>query len=218
MSIFKQALANAKISILLLLFCFVLSMFLNIFLGICLYRVPKKESIYIPPHIPNSGLTIKAGAISNSEVYAFAYYIWQAIQTWAVNGAEDYKKNLDQYAPYITPNFKNVLEQEGKALYAQGFLYGHQQMVFGAEGRTYSANSVKYIGHNTWLVHLDMRTINRIAAGDNNQAFVSSHVVRDAETNFVFKVVKYDYAPNQNHWHLAIAGYAVPPKVSKIYK
>ena len=218
MSVFKQALANAKLSILLLLLCFIFSMLLNIFLGVCLYRAAKYPAVYIPPHIPDSGLVIKSGKIANSEVYAFTYYIWQSIQTWPVNGSDDYKNNLDQYAPYITPAFKNVLENEGKELYNQGFLYGHQQTMFGANGGTYSPSDVKYLGHGAWLVHLTMRTINRVAPENNSKAFESSHVVRDAQTSFVFKVVRYAYAPDKNHWQLAIAGYEVPPKVNKIYK
>jgi integrating conjugative element protein (TIGR03746 family) len=215
---FKQALANAKLLGLALLFCFLFSMLLNGFLGFCLYSVPKKLIVYIPPHIPESGLSLKGNQTSNSQVYSFAYYVWQSIQTWPVNGSDDYKKNLDRFAPYITPDFKNVLEKEGKDLYSQGFLYGHQQAMFGASDNVYKPENVKYMGHGEWLVHLVMRTVNRVAPIDQSKAFVASHVVRDAETSYVFKVIKTNYAPDKNHWHLVIAGYGVPPEVRKIYK
>lgn len=218
MTVFKEALANAKLVGLVLLLCFLISMALNGFLGFCLYSVPKKLSIYVPPHIPDSGLSLKGNQTSNSQVYSFAYYVWQSIQTWPVNGGDDYKKNLDQFASYITPEFKNVLEDEGKEFYSQGFLYGHQQAMFGAGDSLYKSENVKYMGHGEWLVHLIMRTVNRVSPIDQSQAFVSSHVVRDAETSYVFKVVKTNYAPDVNHWHLVIAGYEVPPKVNKIYK
>ncbi len=215
---FKQALGNAKLTILSLLIAFIMSMGLNFYLGFCLYKVPSQQSLYVPPNIPLSGLTLKAGKTSNSQVYAFAYYIWQSLQTWPVNGFKDYKDNIDKFSPYITPGFKNVLENQGKQLYNKGFLYGHQQATFGANGSLYNPKNVRYVGHSTWLVHLDMRTINRVMPPNGSSAFEGSHVVRDAETSFVFRVVRYDYAPDQNHWHLAIAGFAVEPKVVKIYK
>ena len=217
-SAFKHALGNAKLMILSLWFAFVVSMSLNFYLGACLFKVPSTQSLYIPPHIPLSGLTLKSGQTSNSEVYAFTYYVWQSLQTWPVNGLKDYKDNIEQFSPYITPEFNNVLRAQGKQLYQSGFLYGHQQAMFGANGSLYNPNSVRYRGHGTWLVHLDMRTINRVMPANGSSAFEGSHIARDAQTSFVFKVVRTNYAPDKNHWHLAMAGFAAPPKVIKIYK
>ncbi len=218
MSTFKHALGNAKLTILTLYVSLIISMGLNFYLGYCLYSVPFTQSLYIPPVIPISGMTLKTGVTEDSEVYAFTYYVWQSLQTWPVDGVKDYKDNIDKFSPYLTPEFKNVLEEQGKELYDQGFLYGHQQATFGANGSLYTAEDVKSLGHGTWLVHLDMRTINRVVPPNDSSAFEGSHVSRDAETSFVFKVVQTDYAPDKNPWHLAIAGFAVEPKVIRIYK
>ena len=218
MSVYKQAFANMKLGALILFFCLMMSMALNFALGYWLYVTPKEQSIYVPPQIPTTGLTLKQKTISGSEVYAFAFYVWQSIQTWPVNGADDYKNNLAKYGVYLTPEFKNVLEREGKQMYNQGFLFDHQQGTFGDAGTSYSKKNVKYIGHGTWLIHLVMRTINRVSPANQGKAFAQSHVVRDAVTSFVFKVVQTKASPDFNPWGLAIAGYAVPPKEIKNFK
>lgn len=218
MTQFKQALGNAKLTILSLGFALILSFIINVFLGIALYKVPKSITVNIPPAIPESGLKVKAGAITSARVYAFTYYIWQSIQTWPNNGLEDYSNNLTNFSPYLTVDFQNVLKDEGAKMNTQGFLFQHQQMTFGIDGSSFDPKDVKYVGDGTWLVHLSMRTINAVAPPEKNQGFSESHVAMDAQTSFVFKVVRYDYAPDKNHWGLAIAGYAVPPKVVKVNK
>lgn len=218
MSAYKQALGNMKLTILSLSLAFIASMLLNFYLGFCLYKVPSTESLYVPPHIPDSGLNIKTGSIDKAQVYAFTYYIWQSLQTWPINGFKDYKQNIDKFSPYLTADFQNALKNQGKQLYKQGLLYGHQQATFGANGSSYDGKNVHYLGHGAWLVHLNMRTIDRVMPSDGSSSFEGSHVARDAETSFVFKVVKTNYAPDMNHWHLAIAAFALPPKVIKRYK
>jgi integrating conjugative element protein (TIGR03746 family) len=218
MNVFKQALGNAKLAILALGFALVLSFSINLFLGFALYRVPKTITVNVPPVIPDNGLRVKAGSVTPARIYAFAYYIWQSIQTWTHDGLNDYAANLKTFSPYLTSDFQNTLKQEGKKMNAEGFLFKHQQMTFGANGSGFDPENVKYIGDGVWLVHLVMRTINAVAPPNDTHAFSEAHVAMDAETSFIFKVVKYNYAPDKNKWGLAIAGYAAPPKTIKINK
>jgi integrating conjugative element protein (TIGR03746 family) len=218
MSRFKQALGNAKLAILSLGFGLTLSFALNIFLGLALFNVPKQITVNVPPGIPASGMKIKANNVTPARIYAFTYYIWQSLQTWPDNGLNDYANNLKNFSPYLTVAFQNVLKEEGKKMNEQGFLFKHQQMTFGINGSSFDAKNVKYIGNGTWLVRLSMRTINAVAPPEEGKGFSESHVAMDAETSFVFKVVRYDYAPDKNLWGLAIAGFATPPKVEKIHK
>jgi integrating conjugative element protein (TIGR03746 family) len=218
MSRFKQALGNAKLAILSLGFALVLSFSINVFLGLALFNVPKEITVNVPPVVPTTGLKLKANTISPARIYSFAYYIWQSLQTWPDNGLSDYANNLKNFSPYLTVAFQNVLKEEGKKMNDQGFLFKHQQMTFGVNGSAFNPKDVKYIGNDTWLVHLTMRTINAVAPPEAGKGFSESHVAMDAETSFIFKVVRYDYAPDKNQWGLAIAGYAVPPKVEKIHK
>lgn len=217
MTKFKQALGNAKLAVLALGFGLILSFGINIFLGFSLYRVPETITVNVPPVIPDSGIRLKANTITPARIYAFAYYVWQSIQTWSHDGLSDYAANLKNFSPYLTSKFQNTLKDEGKKMSTEGFLYKHQQMMFGADGNSFSPEDVKYI-NGAWLVHLNMRTINTVAPPDEEHGFSESHVAMDAETSFVFKVIKYDYAPDKNHWGLAIAGYAAEPKVIKINK
>ena len=218
MTVFKQALANAKLFILLLL------LINGILASVAFYAInglinaPTKMDLYVPPAIPDTGMFVKVGEIPSSTVYSFAYYIWQSLQTWNTNGEVDYQKNILTFAPYLTDSFKDELKSESVALDNQGLLLNHEQETFNADNTGFDPNNVKYIGNNTWLVHLVLRTVNRVATDKDNGSFSESHVVQDATTSYVFKVIKTDAAISNNHWQLQIAGFAVAPKTITIYQ
>ena len=211
MTVFKQALANAKLLILILTGCFSASMLLSAYLGFNLYRMPHQLTVYVPRVIPEGGIVLSPGVISDAEVYAFTYYVWQALQTWQHDGGVEYTANIDKLSAYLTPDFRNTLLSEAEALSREGvFLRGHQQTTFSVEG--FNADSVKPLSDGVWLVHLSMRTLNRVASLRHEKSFTGSKIASDAQTSFVFKVIRYQYPIAQNPWQLAISGFAVPPQ------
>jgi len=218
MTVFKQALANAKLTILLLLFVNVLLAGIAIYAIEGLNKAPTSMTFYVPPAIPNSGMITTLNNVPKATIYSFTYYIWQSLQTWLTNGEKNYKENLITFSPYLTSSFRNELSKEAQALDNQGLLLNHEQTSFGANQKGFESSSVKYLGHNTWLVHLVMRTINRIAIEKDNSSFSESHVVRDATTSYVFKVIKTNQVSAANHWHLQLAGFAIEPKTMTIYQ
>lgn len=218
MSIFKQALANAKLTIVLLMgvnFILAIITFCAIY---GLSAAPSSMTFYVPPSVPNSGIVLKAQEVPKSTVYSFTYYVWQSLQTWLTNGEQNYQKNLVTFSPYLSDTFRNELSKEAHTLDAQGMLLNHEQTTFDANDNGYDQSNVKYLGHNTWLVHLVMRTINRIAIQQDNNSFSQSHIVSDATTSYVFKVIKTEQNSVNNRWSLKIAGFAVPPKKMMIYQ
>lgn len=218
MTVFKQALANAKLLFLSLFFIILL------LVGLCVYSVhglisvPTHMTVNVPPAIPDSGLTLKANEVPTATIYSFTYYIWQSLQTWLSNGEQDYQKNLMTFSPYITDDFHNELSNEANGLDRQGLLLDHEQTTFNATQSGFTPDDVKYLGHDTWLVHLVLRSVNRIATKSGDASFATSHIVSDATTSYVFKVIKTDLAPRSNHWQLQLAGFAVPPKRVKDFQ
>ena len=219
MTLFKQALANAKLAILLLLLTNMMLVGLCIFALHGLINMPKNLTLYVPPSIPASGLTTKVGEVPDTTVYSFAFYVWQSMQTWLNDGEKDYPNNLKNYSQYLTDDFRNELMMESKALDSNGLLMNHQQTTFNADESGFKPEDVQFVGHNTWYVHLVMRTVNRVATDDkDNGSFATSHIVRDATTSYVFKVIQTDEVAPQNHWQLQLAGFATTPKTLTIYQ
>lgn len=218
MSVFKHSLANAKLMIVSLLGVIVLLISIILFCVYGLIEAPKKMTLHIPPAIPASGLNLKVGQIPKATIYSFSYYIWSELQNWNNNGEKDYNNNLKKNSPYLTPAFKNELSKEANILDQQGLLLNHEQSVFGTNTSGFSPTDVHYVGANTWLVHLVFRNINRIAVKEGDQSFSTSHIVRDASTSYIFKVIKPQTTITGNQWDLQLAGFAAKPQLVKRYQ
>jgi hypothetical protein len=218
MSQFKQALGNAKLTILSLFIALILSFGLNLFLGVLLYKVPKNMTVFVPPHIGPAGFESKSGQISASQVYRFAYSTWTSLMSWSGNGVKALAHNIKSNNAYLTKPFQNTLKLQMKGMNNQGFLFNHSQVSMGLNGSSFNAKDVKYIGNGTWLVHLDIRSVNYVNSANANDGFGEAHVASDAETSFVFKVTKFPILKGYNTSGLVLAGFAVSPKVIKVYQ
>ena len=217
MSRFKQSLGNAKLAILSLFIALVLSFILNLCLGFMLFKVPTNMTVFVPPQIPDGGFEGKANEISAEQVYRFAYSTWTNLNSWSNDGSKAYPAKLTENAPYLTQTFQNVLKQDMSQMNEQGFLYHHTQISYGMAGSSFDAQDVQYTGNGTWLVHLEIRTINYVESTNQNGGFGVAHVASDAETSFVFKVTRFPIVKGYNTSGLVLAGYGVQPKVVKVY-
>jgi len=63
---------------------------------------------------------------------------------------------------------------------------------------------VRYLGHGTWLIHLQMHLIERLHS--------NTKVVKDILMDYTLKVMRYNVDAKQNPWGLALAGFAKSPK------
>lgn len=209
---FRNALANAKLTILMLSGVLFLSFLVNVFCIEKLARVPKQLSIWIKPPIPASGLKATPDHIDKENVYAFTSYVWQAINYWPNDAQRDFMDNIKRFTPYITFSFKNTLLNMGKHLDDHNQLYGRSRVMFSATGERYDPEWVKYVGHGTWLVKLDVRILTKIN-DSKKQGFVGSSINSDVVKRYVFRVIAYGASQSKNPWGLAIDGFAIKPKV-----
>jgi len=162
-----------------------------------------KIQVEVPPQIPESGLTLSQGEVPKTTIYSFAFYVWQSVNHWSKDGMADYKQQITQFSPFLTPNFKLKLVQSYNHLLNDGELQDRIRLMQGIAGSEYSPDDVKYIGHGTWIVHLSMRLTEMMNA--------NAKVVKDAQMLYTLKVVRYDADAKANPWGLAIAGFNTSP-------
>ena len=79
------------------------------------YTAPKDLIVHIPPDL-RSGSTRHVSEVPPQSVYAFGFYVFQQLNRWPVDGAEDYGHRIHDYAAYMTPEFAESLmaDFEGK--------------------------------------------------------------------------------------------------------
>jgi integrating conjugative element protein (TIGR03746 family) len=166
---------------------------------------PSRLTVYIPPDIQN-GATIKVGTVPAPLIYSFAYEVWQEINYWPVDGESDYKKNIHQYVPYLTPLFKSELLAEYAELKASGQVQRIRYLQ-GLSGAAYEAVNVKRLSNHSWEVNLSMR----LTEYKNNQP------VKDVEIIYPLKIIRTNVSPRHNPYGLAIAGFTAEPKRTTTY-
>lgn len=201
---FQNALDNARFTIFTLIGTLILAFFTILFLGWGLMTAPDKVRVYLPPHIPENGLTTTANEIPTATVYAFAYYVLQNLNYWPTNGTEDYKNNLSKFAPFLTPRFMAFLRNDYNHRLNQGELHSRVSTMQGLYGSAFAPSDVTYLGHDTWQVKLIMRLTERMNMNDQT--------VKDTEIQYVIRVVRYPINPKANPWGLALDGFAQNPE------
>lgn len=206
---FQHALANAWLSVKILslacsaLFC------LNLALLIGWYHAQQTVRVYIPPHIPASGLSQTANTVPASTVYGFAFYIWQRVNYWSDDGKIDYPHAIDALTPFLTPKFKQVLWQDYQDRQTHGELHDRIRHLQGANGTAFDSTAVETLGKDTWLVHLPMRL--------SEYMNMNGNAVKDVVLNYTLRVVRYDVSAQHNPWGLALDGFVENPERVKTY-
>lgn len=161
---------------------------------------PSRLTVYLPPDIQN-GATMKAGTVPSPLIYSFAYEIWQELNNWPKDGETDFKKNIQTYWSYLTPQFKTELLNTYQDLKVSGQLQRIRYLQ-GLSGGAYEAANIKKLSNDTWEVDLKMHLIEY----KNNQ------VVKDIEVLYPLKVTRINIAPSINPYGLAITGFVYGPK------
>lgn len=106
---FQNVLENARLTIQVLVLCLGLLFILNLLLIIGWQGAQGKIEVYLPPQIPADGMTLQANSYPPATIYSFAFYIWQSLNNWPSDGAQDYKQAIQQFSYFITPSFKAFL-------------------------------------------------------------------------------------------------------------
>ncbi len=177
-------------------------------------------TVHIPPRIPASGLTLSSNSVPRSTVYAFTYYVWQNLNDWPTNGKRNYLRNMKQFAPMLTPAFRNRLLDSYQWSIKQGQLQKRIRVMQGISGSEFKPALVKALGNDTWLVRLRMRLTERLNGSEKagmSGVEKTSIPVKDVAIEYTFRVVGYNVGATRNPWGLAIAGFAAKPVRLKTY-
>ncbi len=160
--------------------------------------------IHIPPDI-RSGASLKPGDISPANVYAFAGYIFQQLNRWDKNGADDYGKQISYLSAFLTPQYLEYLKNDLEIRGQKGELAGRTRAIQPIPGQGFEERRVDILDANTWVVWLDFHI----------QEFVRGMEVKNIKIRYPIRVVRFNVDPEKNPWGLALDGFQ-PPGPAKL--
>lgn len=162
------------------------------------HRSSRSITVHVPPDLSNA-VSMPAGSVPAPNVYAFALFAFQKLNFWQRDGDADYARLIDENRCFHTANFKRWLENNFKEKRARGEL-GRSRGLFPRNG--FSADRVRRIGDDTWLVQLDM----------NLREWVKDRLVKDTAVRYQLRVARFDISRECNPWGLALDGHEQAPQ------
>jgi len=108
---------------------------LNLVLTWHLATAPQRMRVYLPPDLTR-GETIAPNHIPKSTVYAFAFQMFTAINSWDGDGNKDYGNNIHRYHHYLSGKFYHDLKQDNLTRQANGEL-ARQRIMSAVSGMGY---------------------------------------------------------------------------------
>lgn len=162
-------------------------------------NAPSDITLHIPPDL-SSGSSVRVGEIPRPNVYGFAYYMWQQLNRWPRDGAEDFPAKLYRFAAYVTPAFRAELLRDMDRRGRMGELTGRVRALYEAPGAQYADSRVEVLGPNAWTVTIEA-VIEETVAG---------MPVKHTRIRYPLRVVRYDVDRELNPWGMAIDGFAEP--------
>lgn len=177
----------------------VIALQLVVILGLwmALMRLPSELTVHVPPDL-RSGAVLRVDDIPAPNVYAFAFTIFQQLNRWPANGAEDYGTAIFRIAPYLTPAFRQALIADLETKGKQGELAHRVRGLQAIPGRGYEERRVEVLSDNAWVVWLDMELTES----------VQGVAVKQTAIRYPLRVVRYAVDAEANPWGLALDGYA----------
>ena len=158
---------------------------------------PRYLTVHVPPDL-RSGATQSIDAVPPANVYAFAYYIFQQLNHWSEDGAEDYGKAIFRISPYITPRYRADLIADMELKAKQGELAYRVRGVQEVPGHGYTERRVDVLAPGVWVVWLDIDLFES----------VKGMTVKKTTIRYPLRVVRFSIDPESNPWGLALDGFA----------
>ena len=162
-------------------------------------NAPSDITLHIPPDL-SAGSTVRVGEVPKPNVYGFGYYMWQQLNRWPKDGAEDFPAKLYRFAAYVTPAFRAELLRDMDRRGRMGELTGRVRALYEAPGAQYDDSRVEAVGPNAWTVTIEA-VIEETVAG---------LPVKHTRIRYPLRVVRYDVDRELNPWGMAIDGFAAP--------
>ena len=160
-------------------------------------RMPSTITVHIPPDL-RSGAVMALNEVSPANVYSFAFYIFQQLNRWPNDGAEDYGKAIYRIAPYLTPSFRQHLIEDMDTKAKHGELANRVRSLQAIPGEGYEERRVDILGNEAWIVWLDLEL----------KESVKGMLVKQTVIRYPLRVVRYAVDAEANPWGLALDGYA----------
>ena len=158
---------------------------------------PRYLTVHVPPDL-RSGATQSIDAVPPANVYAFAYYIFQQLNHWSEDGAEDYGKAIFRISPYVTPRYRAELIADMELKAKQGELAYRVRGVQEVPGHGYTERRVDVLAPGVWVVWLDIDLFES----------VKGMTVKKTTIRYPLRVVRFSIDPESNPWGLALDGFA----------
>ena len=160
-------------------------------------RMPSTITVHIPPDL-RSGAVMALHEIPPANVYAFAFYIFQQLNRWPENGAEDYGKAIFRIAPYLTPAYRSQLIMDMETKGKHGELSNRVRSLQAILDDGYEERRVDVLSKDVWVVWLDLEL---------NES-VKGMTIKHTVIRYPLRVVRYAVDAEANPWGLALDGFA----------
>ncbi|MCU7247294.1 PFL_4703 family integrating conjugative element protein [Pseudomonas koreensis] len=173
-------------------------------LGAGWWSAPHDLTIHVPPDL-RSGSTRKWWEVPPESVYSFTFYIFQQLNRWPTDGEEDYNRNLQSLAAYLTPQCRAFFQQDYEQRRRSGELRKRTRGIYEIPGRGYGDDPtarVKTVSDSDWLVTLDI----------NADEYYGAEQIKRALVRYPIKVVRLDADPELNPFGLALDCYEGSPQ------
>jgi integrating conjugative element protein (TIGR03746 family) len=151
---------------------------------------------HFPPDLRN-GSSIELSekpVVPDTTVYTFAFYIWQQVNRWQVDGAKNYGEQIHALRNYLTPGCSAQLLADKDLRHKTGELVRRTRALMEIPGLGYRPERVQVLGGNAWKALVDLQL----------QETQSGVTVKDTYIRYPLRVVRYDVDREKNPWQLAI--------------
>lgn len=160
-------------------------------------RMPSTITVHIPPDL-RSGAVMALDEVPPANVYAFAFYIFQQLNRWPENGAEDYGKAIFRTAAYLTPAYRDQLIVDMETKGKHGELGNRVRSLQATLDEGYEERRVDVLSKDVWVVWLDLEL---------NES-VKGMTIKHTVIRYPLRVVRYPVDAEANPWGLALDGFA----------
>jgi integrating conjugative element protein (TIGR03746 family) len=160
-------------------------------------RMPGTITVHIPPDL-RSGAEMALDEVPPANIYAFAFYIFQQLNRWPDDGAEDYGKAIFRIAAYLTPSFREQLIADMEVKGKQGQLAYRVRSLQAIPGQVYEERRVDVLSKESWVVWLDLEL----------RESVKGMTVKKTTIRYPLRVLRYAVDAEANPWGLALDGFA----------
>ncbi len=173
--------------------------FLNLCLVLSLANAPNKLRIYIPPDL-TQGTTVQPGKIPKATIYAFAFQIFTAINSWPDSGEKEYGKNIHAYRNYLSAAFFERLKKDMGERKNNGEL-SRKRIMSAVSGMGYQPSDVKMLGNGVWRVNMKLEIVETLDGA----------VIKRVVMDYPLMVSRVSTSIQINPWGLVISGFSEPP-------